>query len=83
MLMSVRCFLAFVQMDAVLIAKDLFIVSALKALRWMELAVCVWVRVMPWCVLCIKPAMNFCYSLGCDQSKTIRSIARNTLSEIF
>lgn len=45
--MSVRCFLAFVQTDAVSIAKDLFTVSALKDLRWMELAVCVLVRFIP------------------------------------
>lgn len=44
--MSVRCFLASAQMDAVSTAEDLFIVSALKALHWMELAVCVWVRFM-------------------------------------
>lgn len=48
----------FVQMDVVSIAKDLFIVNALKALRWMELAGCVWVRFIPWCNLCMKPAMN-------------------------
>lgn len=42
-LMNVRCFLAFAQMDGASTAKDLFIVSALKALHWMELAVCVWI----------------------------------------
>lgn len=83
MLMSVRCFLAFVQMDAVSIAKDLSTVSALKALRWMELAVCAWVRFVPLCISCMKPAMNCSYSLGSDQSKTIRSVSGNALNEIF
>lgn len=63
-LMSVRYFLEFVQMDAVSIAKDLFIVSVPKASHWMELAVCVWVRFMSLCILCLKPGMDFSYFLG-------------------
>lgn len=70
-LMSVRYFLAFVQMDAALIAKDLFIVSAPKALHWMELAVCVWVRFMSLCILCMKSKMDFSYFLGIEHFKII------------
>ena len=73
--MSVRCFLAFAQMDAASTAKDLFIVSALKGLRWMELAVCVWVRFM-------NQAYIFLFWSGL--TKSIRLVAgKLALNEIF
>lgn len=62
-------------MDGASTAKDLFIVSALKALHWMELAVCVWVRFM-------NQAYIFLFWSGL--TKCIRLVAgKLALNEVF